>query len=74
MAAQAEFDGFPPEALAFLSDLKANNTRDWFNAHRDIYKVEVEPRFHALLRVVTARAEAAGLGFRADPKRSAFRI
>lgn len=74
MATTAEFDGFPPEALAFLSDLKANNNRDWFHAHRDIFKGEVEPRFHALLRAIDARATAGRLGFRADPKRSAFRI
>jgi uncharacterized protein (TIGR02453 family) len=28
------FRGFPPEAVAFLEDLEANNDRDWFKANR----------------------------------------
>jgi uncharacterized protein (TIGR02453 family) len=29
--------GFPPEAMGFLADLKANNRRDWFAEHRPLY-------------------------------------
>lgn len=29
--------GFPPEAMSFLADLKANNRRDWFAEHRAVY-------------------------------------
>jgi len=28
------FRGFPPEAVAFLEELEANNDRDWFKANR----------------------------------------
>lgn len=35
------FDHFSKEALGFLTDLKSNNTRDWFNQHRKTYEVEV---------------------------------
>ncbi len=28
---------WPPEAIAFLTDLEANNDRDWFRANRDRY-------------------------------------
>jgi uncharacterized protein (TIGR02453 family) len=31
------FAGFPPEALTFLSELEANNDRDWFKANRARY-------------------------------------
>jgi uncharacterized protein (TIGR02453 family) len=34
----AVFEGFRPEALRFLADLGANNTRDWFHTHRDEYE------------------------------------
>jgi uncharacterized protein (TIGR02453 family) len=34
----AVFEGFRPEALRFLSDLGANNTRDWFHAHKEEYE------------------------------------
>lgn len=30
--------GFPPETFRFLSDLAANNTRDWFEAHKADYQ------------------------------------
>ena len=33
-----EFEGFQPTLLAFLRDLKANNNRDWFNAHKPDYE------------------------------------
>lgn len=35
------FDHFSKDALAFLSDLKSNNTRDWFAQHRKTYETEV---------------------------------
>ena len=33
----AAFKGFPAEALAFLTELEANNDRDWFKANRARY-------------------------------------
>lgn len=33
----ASFRGFPPEALEFLTELEANNERDWFRANRARY-------------------------------------
>lgn len=32
------FTGFPKEALAFLSSIKKNNNKDWFETHRDEYE------------------------------------
>ena len=36
------FTGFPPEALAFLAGIKANNNKEWFTAHRPLYDASVE--------------------------------
>jgi uncharacterized protein (DUF2461 family) len=33
----SEFGGFTPAAVRFLASLKRNNTREWFQAHRDAY-------------------------------------
>lgn len=33
----AEFAGFPKELYVFLSDLKDNNNRDWFESNKDRY-------------------------------------
>ena len=32
------YPGLPPQTLAYLRDLAANNSRDWFEAHRDAYE------------------------------------
>lgn len=34
----SDFEGFPTETFAFLSDLSANNKRSWFEANRDRYE------------------------------------
>ncbi len=36
------FDGFSKNALKFLTDLKANNNRAWFNDHKKTYEREVK--------------------------------
>ena len=40
----APFDSLVPDARLFLSDLKQNNNRDWFLAH----KTEYDARLKAL--------------------------
>lgn len=37
MSSQAQFKGFPKEAVRFLQGLKKHNSRDWFESHRDDY-------------------------------------
>jgi uncharacterized protein (TIGR02453 family) len=32
------FAGFPPETIGFLRQLRANNRKDWFDAHRSKYE------------------------------------
>src|SRR5436190_22539333 len=32
------FLGFPREAISFFKDLHANNEREWFQAHKDVYE------------------------------------
>src|SRR5919201_2021598 len=56
------FRGFPPEALEFLSELEANNDRDWFKANRARYDEHLVAPARALGE---ARAERAGAGARA---------
>ncbi len=49
------FSGFPAEGLKFLVDLKTNNTKEWFEAHKRLYKEAVQAPAVALV---------AGLGRR----------
>jgi uncharacterized protein (TIGR02453 family) len=51
-----KFTGFPLESIEFFRQLEANNNREWFLAHKDVYEracrvpmqalvAELEPRF-----------------------------
>ena len=35
------FSGFTPETIQFLTDLKENNFRQWFEDHRELYEIEL---------------------------------
>lgn len=70
------FTGFPPETFAFLKGLARNNSREWFEKHREDYE-----QFH--LAPAKAFVEAIGPGLKkiskavnAEPKvnGSIFRI
>lgn len=39
---ESYFPGFPPEGLRFFRQLKRNNNREWFRAHKDIYEQKVK--------------------------------
>jgi uncharacterized protein (TIGR02453 family) len=70
------FGGFPPEAIRFLRELRVNNRKDWFDAHRSDYEAFwVAP---AKAFVVAAGERLAELvpGIRAEPRvlGSIFRI
>lgn len=41
MSTATSFQGFPQSALDFLQELAANNEREWFEAHKQIYQNEV---------------------------------
>jgi uncharacterized protein (TIGR02453 family) len=70
------FGGFPPETIRFMRQLRANNRKDWFDAHRSDYEAFwVAP---AKAFVVAAGQQLAELapGIRAEPRvlGSIFRI
>ncbi len=37
----SDFSGFPQDLFDFLTELKVNNDRDWFNANKDRYRASV---------------------------------
>ena len=69
-----EFGGFRPAALTFLRSLKRNNTREWFQAHRDDYEREVRAPLVALVEEIDVRLAELAPEIVGDPKRSLFRI
>ena len=69
-----EFRGFRPAAMTFLRSLKRNNTREWFQAHRDDYESEVRAPLVALVEEMDVRFAELAPEIVGDPKRSLFRI
>jgi uncharacterized protein (TIGR02453 family) len=71
-----EFDGFQPGALRFLRDLGENNTRDWFQAHRDDYETQLLEPARDYVVAMGEELRAIGADVHADPRvnGSIFRI
>lgn len=65
------FDGIGAGAFTFLESLAKNQSRDWFNEHREIYEVEAHRPMVALMVELLDRRELAFVG---DPVKSVFRI
>jgi uncharacterized protein (TIGR02453 family) len=65
------FAGMPDEGLAFLEDLEERNTKEFFDANRQVFREQVLAPFTALLEAASARLRRSvpGLG---QPK--VFRI
>jgi len=68
------FEGFSPEVISFLKDLKNNNNRDWFNAKKSFYLNEIKEKSLALISEMQYVFAAEDLPFDADLKKSLFRI
>jgi uncharacterized protein (TIGR02453 family) len=69
-----QFRGFRPAAMRFFRSLKRNNTREWFQAHRDEYEHEVRAPLAALAEEMDVRFAELAPEIVGDPKRSLFRI
>jgi uncharacterized protein (TIGR02453 family) len=68
------FRGFGRGALTFLRQLKRNNKREWFQAHRDDYDNEVLAPLRLFVEEFDVRFATFAPEFVGDPKRSIFRI
>ena len=68
------FPGFRPAAFEFLRELAANNTRDWFLAHKPDYEQNVLAPFRLLLADVISGLAAADIPLTGDPAKAIFRI
>jgi uncharacterized protein (TIGR02453 family) len=68
------FRGFGRGALTFLRQLKRNNERDWFQAHKETYESEVLAPLKLFVEEVDVRFGKFAPEFVGDPKRSIFRI
>ncbi len=74
VAASTKFEGFRPQALAFLRRLKRNNRREWFERNRALYESEVRNPMRALVEEMDVRLARLAPEITGDPRRSIFRI
>lgn len=58
------FEGFGDRAISFWSELEANNNREFFNAHRDVYDNHIREPLERLLAEVSAELGDSGKVFR----------
>lgn len=70
----AGFQGFPPETLRFLRQLKRNNNREWFLAHKQIYEEKVKAPMAELVTAVGSAMQGFAPELEADPKKAIYRI
>lgn len=49
------FTGFPPDGIEFFKQLAANNNRDWFLAHKDLYERACRTPMQALAAELESR-------------------
>jgi uncharacterized protein (DUF2461 family) len=69
-----DFQGFSPEAFAFLDGLKKNNDRSWFSDRKGVYDNDVKFSMECLLAEFSSDRRPSGLPVRGNPKRGMFRI
>ena len=72
----ATFDGFPRRCVRFFEELRANNDKLWFDAHRADYDAHVMEPSRAFVGAMGERLRDLSPALNADPKvnRSLFRI
>lgn len=68
------FEGFPKQGLTFLRSLKRNNTRAWFEKHKDDYEQHVKLPMQSLISDLQTPFRSFAPEFDVNPKRSIFRI
>lgn len=68
------FEGFSPEALQFLRQLKRNNRRPWFMKNKATYEQEVKAPMTRLVQAVNANLQRFAPEMVTEPKRAMYRI
>ena len=68
------FEGFPPEAFAFLRELAQVQDRAWMAENKAVYERALREPLASLVAAVSDGLADAGSPLRGDPRRSLFRI
>ncbi|MDR1743604.1 MAG: DUF2461 domain-containing protein [Dysgonamonadaceae bacterium] len=74
MAQPLVFTGFTPDTVRFLKDLKENNYKQWFEAHREVYENELLRPFKALVAALSPVMYNIDSQFELRPHKALSRI
>ncbi len=72
--AATQFPGFRPAAFAFFRDLYVHNEKEWFQANKSAYEVEVQRPMALLVADLVAEFARRGVPLTGDAKKSVFRV
>jgi uncharacterized protein (TIGR02453 family) len=70
----SEFTGFVPETLKFLKALGFHQSKDWYDAHRDLRLSALLQPMQAYVVALSAACAARRVPLRGDPARAIFRL
>jgi uncharacterized protein (TIGR02453 family) len=72
----SSFNGFPPEALKFFAELKTNNNKTWFEAHKPDYQAYILEPARVFVLALGEKLLDLSPNVMADPRvnKSIFRI
>src|SRR5262245_21602472 len=62
------FDGFPKETVRFLSDLRKNNDKKWFDAHREEYERSFIGPAKSFVEAIGGRLRKLDADVHAEPR------
>ncbi len=70
------FNGFPKQSLSFFKDLAKNNTKMWFDQHKETYEQQVLGPARDFILAMGGRLKKIAPGVQADPRvnKSLFRL
>ena len=68
------FPGFSPEALKFLSSLKRNNRREWFQPRKEVFETLLKAPMTQLVEAINAELLGFAPDHITDPKKAVYRI
>lgn len=70
----SRYRGFPAAGFEFLSELKANNQRDWFQPRKETYEREVKAPMAEMVECLNAEFARFAPEYITDPKKAMHRI
>jgi uncharacterized protein (TIGR02453 family) len=76
MTLSPTFSGFSKDTLAFFRNLGQNNTKTWFDQHKEVYEQQVLAPARDFIMALGARLKKIAPGIEADPRvnKSLFRL